>query len=76
MDYVTAEHPNGILGVASPPAPADREAWAPLLKRAAYELAADGAYVDAPPKTTAKGALAGTPEARLTTRPSTAVLAE
>ena len=65
MDYVTAEHPNGILGVASPPAPADREAWAPLLKRAAYELAADGAYVDAPPKTTAKGALAGTPEARL-----------
>ena len=23
-DYVTAEHPNGILGVASPPAPARR----------------------------------------------------
>jgi len=44
---------------ASPPSPTDRDAWEPLLRRAAHTLSAEGSYVDGPPKPTAKGAMAG-----------------
>ena len=65
-DFSTAEHPHGLLRVPSPPAPADRRAWEPLLRRAKNELAADAEYVEGPPRTTAKGVLTGAPGTRLT----------
>ena len=38
-----------LLGTLSPPPPTAREAWEPLLSRAAHCLASDGAYVATPP---------------------------
>ena len=61
-DFATALFPDGILSTAAPPSPADRAAWAPLLKRASFELAHDTVYVDGPPKTAPKGALATAPD--------------
>ena len=61
-DFATALFPDGILSTAAPPSPADRAAWAPLLKRATYELAHDTVYVDGPPKTAPKGSLATAPD--------------
>ncbi|KAJ1453668.1 hypothetical protein M885DRAFT_618863 [Pelagophyceae sp. CCMP2097] len=36
-------------GASAAPAPTDRDAWAPLLRRCAHLLGADGEYVDGPP---------------------------
>ena len=58
------EYPVPLLG-DTPPAPADREAWEPLLKRATYELDAQATYIDGPPKVTPKGSLAGAPDGTL-----------
>lgn len=46
----------GLLGSA-PPAPTARDAWEPLLTRAAHTLSSDGRYVAEPPRCNAKGAL-------------------
>lgn len=54
--------PLPLLG-RNPPAPADRDAWEQLLKRASYELSHDAKYEDAPPRVNAKGGLATTPDA-------------
>ena len=48
-----------LLGGYACPAPTNREAWAPLLTRAAHCLASTGKYVETPPKCTPKGGLAG-----------------
>ena len=49
-----------LLG-PDPPAPADREAWAPLLRRASFELAHDARYDETAPAVNAKGSLSTSP---------------
>ena len=39
----------GLIDTSAPPSPTDRDAWQPLLSRAAHCLAADGKYVATPP---------------------------
>ena len=50
-----------FIGTLAPPPPTDREAWAPLLKRAAHCLAPDGAYLETPPTATRRAALTAAP---------------
>ena len=38
-----------LTDTSAPPSPTNREAWKPLLERAAHCLAADGQFVDDPP---------------------------
>ena len=47
----------GLLGTA-PPAPTARDAWEPLLTRAAHTLSPDGKYVGEPARCNVKGGLA------------------
>ena len=42
----------GLVGTLSPPAPTDRDAWAPLLERAAHVLSPDARYIVGPPVAT------------------------
>jgi hypothetical protein len=59
-----SKYPIPLLG-SRPPAPADRDAWEPLLKRATYELAHDASYVGTPPRANARGVLMGAADATL-----------